>query len=703
MIGLIMELEWVYSPMWLLACVALGVAAALQLYFKSTDFEEVASWQKLLMAVLRFITVTTLAALLLTPIIKMLQSHTERKNIVFLQDNSASLRASHDTLSLREFDKQTDALLSELETQVNTAKFRFDEATTSSIGPSFDGKTTNISSAIQQIKEQYSIDRLSAIIVASDGIYNEGQNPFYQSGLERTPIYVLAMGDTTAGADAEVQRVFHNRVVYKGDEFEVEADISASGLRGNRGQAIVSLISNGKSTRLASQPMNVDKSDFFTTIKFKLKANTAGVNRYRVHVPVLSGEDNKSNNYFDFFVEVIESRQKILLLANAPHPDLNALKNSLENLKNYEVEIQYAKRVTSNFRAYDLVVMHNLPSGKFAMKSALSEINRNNIPLLFIVGTKTNLALLNSIQNVVKIQQAQNQFTDAEPALNPNFNLFSINNEIRQFVSNLPPLHVPFGSFSPSAGYDVLFKQEIKNISTNYPLIILGETGGNKKGVVTGDGLWKWRMYDYAQNKSFERSDELISKIFQYLAVTGDKRRFKIENDRAIYDENDRVFLTAEFYNASYELKNEGDIDLKLTNDKGETSSFAFSKTDNAYALDLGRMAPGDYRYNGQLQDGGQRYTASGRLTVRPLVAELQHVRADHQLLKNLASASGGKVYAMNQLSQLKSDLLDSNIIKPLYLSDYDRTSVLNLKWLLGLLLLTLCGEWFMRKFLGSY
>jgi hypothetical protein len=699
----LLELEWVYSPLWLTACIALGLLAALHLYYKSTNFAEIKPWQRWTMAILRALTVAAIAALLLSPIIKLLQSHTERKNVVFLQDNSASLRAVHDTVLLADFEAQSENMLQSLSESVNTAKFYFDDESSREGPATFNGRTTDISNALEQIKEQYAADRLSAIVLATDGIYNEGQNPYYQAGLERTPLYIVAMGDTTAGADAEVQRVFHNRVVFKGDEFEVEADVSASGLKNSGGQVILSSVAGGQTNRIASQPLRIDKDEYFRTLTFKLKASTAGVSRYRISIPIIDGESNRSNNYKDFFVEVIESRQKVLLLAHAPHPDLNALKISLEGLKNYDIDIQYAKNATTNFREYDLVVFHNLPSGKYPVTSAFTSLSSLKIPALFIVGSKTDIRAFNRAQNVVTIQQSQAQFTEAEPSFSTNFNLFSVNNEVRQFSRSLPPLHVPFGSYSQSAGFDVLFKQEIKNIETTYPLVVMGETDGNKKGVITGEGLWKWRMFDYAQNQTFERSDEIIAKIFQYMAVAGDRRRFKIDQDKNIYDENDRIFLSAEYYNASYESKNQADVELKLTNESGETSSFAFSKTDNAYNLDLGKLSPGEYKYTGSIQDGGQRYNESGRFTVRALVAELQHIRADHQLLRNLASESGGKLYAMNQLDQLKTDLAASNLIKPLYITDYDRTSILNIKWLLALILLFLSAEWFMRKYLGSY
>src|SRR5687768_18069533 len=46
----------------------------------------------------------------------------------------------------------------------------------------------------------------------------------------------------------------------------------------------------------------------------------------------------------DFFIEVIDSRQQVLLIANAPHPDIAVLKNLLESNPNYQVRaVQFSE------------------------------------------------------------------------------------------------------------------------------------------------------------------------------------------------------------------------------------------------------------------------------------------------------------------------------------------------------------------------
>lgn len=699
----LVELEWTSSPLWLLGCAALGLMAAAHLYWRSSAFTEAKPWQRTTMAILRGLTVATLAALLLAPVIKLIQSHTEKKQLVVLQDNSASLSAVTDSTDLTAFDSSIKSMLSSLDDKVETTHFYFDSKLSSEVEQPFSGNTTNLANAIDQAKEQFAADRLSAIVLATDGIYNEGQNPYYLKGIERIPLFIVALGDTTAGKDAEIQRVFHNKVVYKGDEFEVEVDISAQDLKGERGNLTLSTINRGNSNRIAQKAISIDKSDYFSTQTFRIEAKEAGVIRYRVALPTIPGEDNKANNFADFYVEVIESRQKIMLLAHAPHPDLRAIKTSLESLKNYEVDIQYARQASTNTRDYDLVVLHNLPSEDYPIKSVLDQLNQQKKSTLFIVGSRTNIPSFNEEQNIVNIKATPGQFADAEPVLSTTFNLFSIDNEIRNFTNSVPPLRVPFGTYSQSAGYNVLCNQSLKDIETNYPLIVLGEVDGYKQGVVSGEGIWKWRLFDYAENQTFERSDALLAKIFQYLAVAGDRRRFKVAQDKTLYNENDRIYLSAEFYNASYELKNEADVELTLINDENETTTFAFSRAADAYSLDLGKLAPGEYRYTAQIQDGGQRYTSTGRFSVRALIAELQQIRANHALLQNLANESNGKVYSPSQLDQLKNDLETSNLIKPLYISDATRSTFLNLNWLLAILIALLGLEWFMRKYLGSY
>ena len=64
----------------------------------------------------------------------------------------------------------------------------------------------------------------------------------------------------------------------------------------------------------------------------------------------IAGELSLANNSQDIFIEVIDGRQKVLIVGSAPHPDMSAFKQAIEANDNYEVEI----KLTSNFSVQDI-------------------------------------------------------------------------------------------------------------------------------------------------------------------------------------------------------------------------------------------------------------------------------------------------------------------------------------------------------------
>ena len=83
-----------------------------------------------------------------------------------------------------------------------------------------------------------------------------------------------------------------------------------------------------------SENIRITDNDYFGTKEIILEATESGVNRYVARLSSLSGEVSTLNNRKDIFIEVLDARQNILILANAPHPDISAYKNILESNKN---------------------------------------------------------------------------------------------------------------------------------------------------------------------------------------------------------------------------------------------------------------------------------------------------------------------------------------------------------------------------------
>ena len=98
----------------------------------------------------------------------------------------------------------------------------------------------------------------------------------------------------------------------------------------------------------------------------------------------------------------------------------------------------------------------------------------------------------------------------------------------------------------------------------------------------------------------------------------------------------------------------------------------------------------------------GKRETAQGTFSVDKLALEDINLTANHQLLKNIANNSGGAYADETDMNGLIDQIKGLNA-RPIARSDERLQLILNNPWLLILLLLLASGEWFIRKYNGTY
>ncbi|HQS04946.1 MAG TPA: hypothetical protein PLT16_04845, partial [Daejeonella sp.] len=83
----------------------------------------------------------------------------------------------------------------------------FAEEIKSGLDVKYDGSLTDISSVFKLIDDQFSNRNIGAVIIGTDGIYNRGSNPQYESKNLKAPIYTIALGDTIAKRDLLISNV----------------------------------------------------------------------------------------------------------------------------------------------------------------------------------------------------------------------------------------------------------------------------------------------------------------------------------------------------------------------------------------------------------------------------------------------------------------------------------------------------------------
>ena len=684
-----------HSPWFILLCLLAGLLYAAALYYRDTRFRENARGLNIALGALRALTVSFICMLLLAPLMRSVREEVQKPIILFAQDLSESVGLHLQDQSLQEYAKNLETIESELSDDYEFKKIGFGSSLNSDFELEFDQKSSNISSVLDMIHDQYASLNLGAVILASDGIYNEGNDPVYSSTLINAPIYTIGLGDTTIQKDLVVKRVLHNRIAYLNDRFGVEVDIEGLNANGERSALKVEQLKGNTWVELERNDVRIAGEQFFKSFEVVLNAVSPGVQRYRFSLSPIAGEENKSNNVKEIFVDILDARQKILILANAPHPDVSALKRALENNKNYDVVATFADDYNLNTTEFDLLVLHSLPSIKQSIPDILSASKKNNIPIWYIVGSTQHFAGFNKSQDLIEIKSDLQQSNEVQAGIGPNFNLFTLSDQLRDQATKFPPLYAPFGEFNPTSSIQPLFYQRIGKVDTEYPLIAFGEHEGRKVAILTGEGIWKWRLFDYLQNQSHDIFNELVGKTVQYLTVKEDKRRFRVKSVQNIFDENEALFFQAEFYNETYELVNEDDVSLTITDASGKNYQFAFDKTQRVYALNAGYLPVGNYQFKGSVFSNGKSLTHDGQFSVRPVQLEMYETSANHRILRLLSDKHGGALLHPTELLTLVDSIRSNQTVKPVVYQSSVTKPLINLRWICLLLACLLGLEWF--------
>jgi len=694
------SISFEYSPLWIVPIVLLGAALATLLYRLFPGNKDYPKAGRYALAVLRATVLIILGLLLLSPFIKSTLQDIKKPMILIARDNSESIPATMDSLQIKDYLEKLEDLEKKLKENYEVENITFSNKAESGKSISLDGKTTNIASVFEYAYNNLGADNLSAIILASDGIYNDGADPAFELQKIKVPVYSILLGDTTVRKDLKIRKIFYNKIAYLNDKFTVQVDISAQNCQGSQTNLTV-LGNNGE--RLEQIPLTIDQTDYFKTLEITLTANRSGVQRFRFELGTLPGEFSTSNNKREIFVEVLDGRQNILILANSPHPDIAAITQILENNLNYKVETALAQNFKGDLRQYDQVIFHQLPSRQFNAQSWINTLQQAKKPILFVVGNQTDLNTFNRVQSTLSIMTGSSSTNEVQGIIHQNFGLFTLSEELRKSLPDFAPVTVPFGEFKPGPGAEVLLYQRIGKIDTSYPLLTFQNSDQGKVAVFAGEGIWKWRLFDFMQHQNFEIVDELIQKTISYLSVKEDKRRFRSFPSKNIFDENEPVIISAELYNESYEMINDPDVSLILINEDGKEFKYTMNRRAKAYIIEPGLFPVGNYRMKASTTYNNENFQTDGRFSIQPIEIEGYELTANHGLMNRLADLFGGKSVYPTDISVLLEEVQSNERVKPVIYESVKTHAAINLKWLFFLLITFLGLEWFFRKFFGSY
>jgi hypothetical protein len=685
---LLFSVTWgTVSGWWTPVCLLLGLLYAWLMYRQPVSLGKTARYG---LFAARAVAVFILSFLLIAPLVRSVAYNPQKPLILIAQDNSQSIRLFNkaalpaDALS---------KLKQQLGDQYDVREFNFGRDLRDGLSDKFDGKQTNISSAIRQLNDRFVNQNIGVLVLATDGVYNQGSDPRYEAKNLKTSIYTIALGDTVAKRDLLIGNVNYNKTAYLGNDFEVEVLTEAYQAKGENIRLTVD--EDGKQVFTQTNP--VTSANFRKTIPLKLNADKKGTRKFTINIASVKNELSVQNNTETIYVDVLDARQKILLVYNSPHPDISVIKQSIESNRNYEVKTSLLADLPKlKLTDYSLIILYQ--TAQNSSGELQSFITKGKVPVWYMAGAQTDLSQLNTQQKLVQINSGRELMQEVFAQQIPEFSLFTLSDSTRKKLGQLPPLLAPFGNYSTGGAGQVLLKQKIGEVLTPYPLLSFSEENGRRIGVLTGEGLWRWALAEYNTYGNHNALEELLVQGVQYLTANSSRQRLRVYAAKNVFDEGENVILNAELYNEALELVNTPDIRIELKSRAGKNYSFLFSRNGQSYQLDAGVLPVDEYSYSAATKLGNQQFTASGQLTIKPLNLETRQSAADHHLLSDMAKQSGGQMLMPSQVDQLAAMIRKNENIKTVVYEDKHYSDLVDLKWIFVIILVLLSAEWFIRK-----
>ncbi|WP_298420868.1 VWA domain-containing protein [uncultured Kordia sp.] len=636
---------------------------------------------------MRFLSVFSLLLLIINPKFKQKSYFAEKPNLTIAVDNSSSItELGYDAKVLEVLNSLRNS--KELQNKFEIDTYTFSNKLIENDSINFDGQQTNIGKALVDVNKLYK-DVIAPTILITDGNQTYGNDYQFLSSKIKQPIFPIIVGDTITYVDLKINQLNANKYAYLKNKFPVEIIATYTG--NETVQTNLVLSSNGK--RLASKELTFSPTDNSQVVNLNIAASKIGVQTLQATLIPLNTEKNKQNNIRYFAVEVIDQKVKIALISDVIHPDLGALKKSLESNELRSVDILKSNEASSKLNDYQLVIFYQ-PTRKFQQVFETSEQLQKNT--LTITGTQTDWNFLNDIQTSFKKEELS-ETEEVQGRLNTNYSNFLIDNID---FSEYPPLENAFGEVEFNVAHEIILSQLISGVSTDGALLATYSVDNKRAAILAGENIWKWRAHSFLAQENFIEFDTFLGKLIQYLASNKKRERLTLGYESFYYG-NREIQLTAQYFNPSYEFDANANLTAIIKNtDTETTTTYPMLLSAGFYTVDLNSLPSGSYDFTVRAE--GKNIRKSGSFKILEFDIEKQFLNADTIRLQAIADKSNGKTFHVNNnTAQLISTLLSDQRFKTIEKSNEKVVSLIDWKYLLAFITICLALEWFSRKYNG--
>lgn len=674
-----MELHTVFLIV-LAAIIALGVVF-FQYYYRNPKKGPL----KIILAALRFIALFCGLLLLINPKFEDNDYYLEKANLILMVDHSTSMKEATTERTLSEVLEKIRGN-SQLQDRFSIHGFGFGSTVDQTDSIIFNQRNTDISKALSTANELF-LKGTNAVILITDGNQTLGRDYEYLNLGGNLSVNPIVVGDTTQYEDISVGLINTNTYAFLKNKFPVETTIRYQGSAAVSKTVTISINGN----RVHQQRVELDGLKNSQTLNTLVEAQSVGIKTIKVEVGALENEKNTANNVKEAAIEVIDEKTNVVIVSDMLHPDIGALKKSIEANEQRSVSIIKPTGTAQDLEEADILILYQ-PNRNFRQVYEFLQNSKANY--FTITGSKTDWNFLNGAQQSFSVDNSQSE--EILPILNNAFGIFGLG----EFnVDNFPPLVGNLGDVTLKKSGEVILSQQIRGVDLDKPLFSILTEGKQREAVLFGENMWRWRAQTYRNDQSFQKFDDFMGTLMVYL--TSNDQRSRLDVDYALVFENTSMAkIRASYFDEGYQFDPNARISIQIEGtDNDFTRESPMLLKSSYYEVDLSDLASGEYRFTVSVE--GENHKRSGVFRILDFDPEKQLTSSDHMKLGRLAEKNSGELYYLDNVDALVNDLASSQRFLPVQKSRENVVSLIDFRILLGLMVLVLAAEWFIRKYNG--
>ena len=660
-------LEWVGNG--LLLFIIPPLIALTYIIYSRTYPEVRGRWFWVLVA-LRGIAFSLIIALLLEPIFAFWHRGVKNPRLLLLMDTSPSMGVA--TGDQTRLERVKGFLLSdnwlESASKIDVESWAFsqdvyavDLDTVKALNTG--GLATDIGGAVEEIaRRQGGFGDLQGILLLSDGTHNLGRDPIETLADKKIPIYSLAVGGAEMPADLQLVQAEAVGDGYVGQDLIVRATLKNQGYDGKR--AVI---------RLYDGPREMDqKSISLLTgeqqIEFTVRPEAPGPHTYRLFLDPQPGELTRDNNEALVFARILEERIRVALVASRPSSDLAFLRRSLAADSTLNVDVIIQKDAQSFYGdvgdytamgASDVLVLLGYDEGVWSQDALglMRERVRDGMGLLFVAGTDGMDWWQNpsGIDELLPVERRRSPFVEGLTSLRRSSQGTGhpiVRSSLEQqgdLWSDLPPLTGYFPLTQQRQGALTLLESQ-----GGVPIVVSGVYGKGKTLAALSHSFWRLDLLSSGAAGRPLTIRKFWRNGVRWLATESSVGRVRASTERAVYRAGSSVLFTAQVFDELLQPQEGYAVAVEL--DNGHTIAMRDVR-DGLYEGVYTGAPAGEYSYSVTAEfDGASVGRETGRFVVEKHSVEWSDIRANSALLGELARATGGASFNMDDADQLLRD-----------------------------------------------